>query len=606
MNEGQLNLARKWRAQKFDQIVGQDIAIKMIKNSLYRGQLFPVYLLWGLHGTGKTSLARVFAAAINCDGLPSFQQDPKTTTVPCLTCPSCVAMCAGKHPDFIEIDAASNTGVDQVRQIIEASSLLPLMGRKKIYLIDEAHMLSKAAFNAFLKILEEPPASALFMLATTDPQKIIETVRSRCFQLNLKAIDAPRLIDHMRFLCAQEAIFADDDALGIIAQETKGSVRDAINLLEQVRFAQGRVTRDAILKVLGYVDDDRLIELLQIVCRDQSPSLMQFLSATKLEHYSADYIWRRMLELVRMTIWASYGVSLPVSAEQSEKLTRLAKECQKDRLTIILDLFCSHERLFLKTTNKHLLLEMLLLKICRRNDSSNGPTMGSLPQQVAAKVIPEADADGFDDQAEGDEEDEDEEIIDEGKPQSSPPERKGAEPAAVSPTPESQKSPIADERWQKFLSHVNELNDPLLNSVFKHGSSINFDQSQKRIDVYFGKQFVFFSEWLESTKELWQSMLSEAYDCVIAFVPHFTVETVISPVVHEAVPVVQHAAASAARPKYAQSSSSQSSYAPYKKFNNNKPTNFSVRKTIVDVSDVNSWPTANLLLRYFPGVIREG
>ena len=603
MNEGQLNLARKWRAQKFDQIVGQDIAIKMIKNSLYRGQLFPVYLFWGQHGTGKTSMARVFAAAINCQALSSFKQDPKTTTVPCLTCPSCVAMLAGRHPDFIEIDAASNTGVDHVRQIIEAASLLPLMGHKKIYLIDEAHMLSKAAFNAFLKILEEPPASALFMLATTDPQKIIETVRSRCFQLNLKAIDAPRLIDHLRYLCAQEAIYADDDALGLIAQETKGSVRDAINLLEQVRFAQGRVSRDAILNVLGYVDDDRLLELLQFVCRDQSPALMQFLSATRLEQYSADYIWRRLLELVRMTIWASYGVSLPVSIEQSGKLTRLAKECLKDRLTIVLDLFCSHERLFLKTTNKHLLLEMLLLKICRRNDSSNGPTMGSLPQQVAATVIPETDLDEYEDH-EGDE-DEDDEIIDDGKAQVHDQEVKTMKPIAAKI--ESSKSVINDERWQKFLSHVNELNDPLLNSIFMHACSIGVDQSQQRIDVYFGKQFVFFSEWLESTKNLWQPLLSEAHGCLIAFVPHFTVDQVITPVVNESTPVTVPQAAHAAAPKYQpRQSGSPSSFGQYKKFNNNRQSNNSVRKAIVDVSDTNNWPMANLLLRYFPGIIREG
>ncbi len=605
MIEGQLNLARKWRAQKFDQIVGQDVAIKMIKNSLYRGQLFPVYLFWGQHGTGKTSMARVFAAAINCDGLSSFQQDPKTTSVPCLTCPSCIAMLAGKHPDFIEIDAASNTGVDHVRQIIEAASLLPLMGRKKIYLIDEAHMLSKSAFNAFLKILEEPPASALFMLATTDPQKIIETVRSRCFQLNLKAIDAPRLIDHMRFLCSQEAIFADDDALGLIAQETKGSVRDAINLLEQVRFAQGRVSRDAILKVLGYVDDDRLMALLQIVCHDQSPSLIHYLSASKLEQYSADYIWRRMLELVRMTIWASYGVSLSVGAQQSEKLTRLAKECQKDRLTIILDLFCSHERLFLKTTNKHLLLEMLLLKICRRNDSSNGPMMGSLPQQVAATVIPDEDADDYEDQQENDEDSDDDEIVNEGKSSSSPQEIKAPASQPVADNAhESSKLRIDDQRWLKFLSGVNELNDPLLNSIFKHGCSISFDKSQQRIDVSFGKQFVFFSEWLESTKELWQPLLSEAYGSSIAFVPHFTVEQVIAPVINESAVRVQPAAA--APHKYSTNSPNQVSYAAYKKFNSTKQVNKIVRKAIVDVSDVNNWPTANLLLRYFPGIIREG
>src|SRR5579871_3248756 len=173
-----LNLARKWRSKDFDHIIGQDVAVKMLKNSLYLGQLFPVYLFSGQRGCGKTSTARIFAMAVNCTSLSAFQKNPKTTAIPCLVCDSCVAMATGKHPDFIEIDAASHTGVDTIRTIIDASQLLPLMGSKKIYLIDEAHMLSKSSCNALLKILEEPPCSVLFMLATTDPQKIIETVRS--------------------------------------------------------------------------------------------------------------------------------------------------------------------------------------------------------------------------------------------------------------------------------------------------------------------------------------------------------------------------------------------------------------------------------------------
>lgn len=181
MNDMRLNLARKWRSKDFGSIIGQDLSVRMLKNTLYLGNFFPVYLFSGQRGCGKTTTARVFATAVNCDVLSDFQGEPKSHTIPCGLCPSCLEMRAGKHPDFIEIDAASHTGVDNVRQIIEASSLLPLMGKKKIYLIDEAHMLSKAAFNAFLKILEDPPGSVIFILATTDPQKIIETVRSRCF-----------------------------------------------------------------------------------------------------------------------------------------------------------------------------------------------------------------------------------------------------------------------------------------------------------------------------------------------------------------------------------------------------------------------------------------
>ena len=152
INQEQLNLARKWRSKNFDQIVGQDNSIKILKNSLYLDRLFPVYLFAGQRGCGKTTTARVFAAAINCERLEKFRVQPKDELLPCNECYSCTAILAGKHPDFIEMDAASHTGVENVRNIVDAATLLPVLGKKKIYLIDEAHMLSRAAFNAFLKI----------------------------------------------------------------------------------------------------------------------------------------------------------------------------------------------------------------------------------------------------------------------------------------------------------------------------------------------------------------------------------------------------------------------------------------------------------------------
>ena len=184
-----LNLARKWRPENFDQIIGQDIPIRMLKNGLYLKKFFPVYLFAGQRGCGKTTSARVFGAAINCENLELFQKNPKENSLPCLKCNSCQSMLQANHPDFIEIDAASHTGVENVRNILEACSYMPIFGRKKIYLIDEAHMLSKAAFNAFLKILEEPPSSVLFILATTELQKFPQTVLSRCFQIAFKAVD---------------------------------------------------------------------------------------------------------------------------------------------------------------------------------------------------------------------------------------------------------------------------------------------------------------------------------------------------------------------------------------------------------------------------------
>jgi len=163
-----LNLARKWRPKTFDDIVGQEISVRMLKNGLYLKKFFPVYLFAGQRGCGKTSTARVFASAINCQNLENFQNNPTSNKLPCLECESCKSMLQANHPDFIEIDAASHTGVENVRQILESCTYKPIFGQKKIYLIDEAHMLSKAAFNAFLKVLEEPPSSALFILATTE------------------------------------------------------------------------------------------------------------------------------------------------------------------------------------------------------------------------------------------------------------------------------------------------------------------------------------------------------------------------------------------------------------------------------------------------------
>jgi DNA polymerase-3 subunit gamma/tau len=272
-----LNLARKLRPQTFDTIIGQDISVRMLKNGLYLRKFFPVYLFAGQRGCGKTSTARVFATAINCHTLELFQQKPTQYPVPCLTCDSCHAMLHSQHPDFIEIDAASNTGVDNVRQIIETASYIPLSGRKKIYLIDEAHMLSKAAFNAFLKILEEPPVTVHFILATTELQKIPETVLSRCFQLTFNAINHDSLKTYLLKVCETENVRIDNAALDVLIDETDGSARDALNLLEQVRFSTDYVTIEALLMILGKVSTNVMVTLFEHIVDNKPQQVLQHL-----------------------------------------------------------------------------------------------------------------------------------------------------------------------------------------------------------------------------------------------------------------------------------------------------------------------------------------
>ena len=371
----QLNLTRKWRSKNFDHLVGQELTIKILKNGLYLGQFFPVYLFAGQRGCGKTSMARIFAAALNCSQLEAFQKNPKKSPVPCLTCPSCSAMAQGRHPDFFEIDAASHTGVDTIRTIIEASQLLPLMSPKKIYVIDEAHMLSKASCNALLKILEEPPQSVIFMLATTDPLKIIETVRSRCFQLLFKPIATDLLVNHLAHICQQEAISYEDNALELIVHETHGSARDAINLLEQVRFSSKTVNKNAVVLVLGHVHDEHLITIMMNMVQQNPADLIKFLHSIQFETFSADFIWNRLIELIREALLIKYDIKPTTFAAHADQLHALAQACPVSLFHTFLETLYLNEMSFLKTSSKHALLEIILLQLCQKKTDNESKTV---------------------------------------------------------------------------------------------------------------------------------------------------------------------------------------------------------------------------------------
>jgi DNA polymerase-3 subunit gamma/tau len=362
MEKTELNLTRKWRSKNFQEVIGQSLAIRILQNSLYLKQFFPVYLFAGQRGCGKTSTARIFAAAVNCARLAEFQQDPRKVSIPCLSCPSCLAMSKAQHPDFIEIDAASHTGVDNVRNIIDASSFLPLLSSKKIYLIDEAHMLSKAAFNAFLKILEEPPMSVIFILATTDMQKILETVKSRCFQIFFDPVDTQVITDHLEKICSVENIPADATGLAIIAQEAGGSVRDAINLLEQVRFATKKISKESVLSILGHIDESALFELFEKIVSQDVHELLQFCSSLEKYELSIEYLWAQLTELVYDAILIQYHlaarrfIDLPVDMKKSIEKISIAQ------LIRLFGILCSQEQNLARTTKKLRFLEMVLLQ----------------------------------------------------------------------------------------------------------------------------------------------------------------------------------------------------------------------------------------------------
>jgi len=247
-------IARKWRPQTFADVVGQDHVVRTLRNAIERQRIAHAYLFVGPRGTGKTSTARIFAKALNCTDGPKADFDPAD--------PACVSIAEGSHLDVIEIDGASNNGVEQVRDLRDTVQYAPAQGKFKVYIIDEVHMLSTAAFNALLKTLEEPPAHVKFVFATTDPQKVLPTIVSRCQRFDLKPIPSALIAQRLRLISDKEKVKVSNEALACIARMADGGMRDAQSILDQmISFCGSDITEPDVLDVYGLVSAERIAEL---------------------------------------------------------------------------------------------------------------------------------------------------------------------------------------------------------------------------------------------------------------------------------------------------------------------------------------------------------
>jgi DNA polymerase III subunit gamma/tau len=355
-----LVLARKYRPQTFEQVVEQAHITRTLTNAISTGRVAHAILFSGPRGTGKTTVARLLAKAMNCKEGP--------TPEPCNVCRSCAEITAGHAVDVFEIDGASNNSVDQIRELRENIKYMPAHSAFKIYIIDEVHMLSTAAFNALLKTLEEPPSHVMFMFATTEPHKIPITILSRCQRHDFRRISLASISNHMAWICAQEGFESSEQSLGLIAREAGGSLRDALSLLDQIMAsAQGKMTHEQVLDILGVIDRKMIYDLATAILAADIPAVLDLLDDIYDRGHDMKKLYADLLEHFRNLLVAAIGqkvdklVDLP--AGEIEQLMQQAGQVSHGALNQIFDLLFREELNVRLSPQPKLALEMALIRL---------------------------------------------------------------------------------------------------------------------------------------------------------------------------------------------------------------------------------------------------
>jgi DNA polymerase-3 subunit gamma/tau len=392
-------LARKWRPRNFTEMVGQEHVVRALSNALDSDRLHHAYLFTGTRGVGKTTLARIFAKSLNCE--------TGVTSRPCGECSACREIDEGRFVDLLEVDAASKTGVDDTRELLDNVPYAPVRGRFKVYLIDEVHMFSGHSFNALLKTLEEPPPHVKFVLATTDPQKVPVTVLSRCLQFNLKRLPPDQIATQFRDILAAESVKFDEEALNTLALAADGSMRDGLSLLDQaLAFGAGEVRAEEVRAMLGVVATDRLPEMVDAVHRGDAAAALQLVA--DMADFAPDFggLLRDLVQLLQRVAVIQQVPDAGQSAwGQFEALQRLALALPPEDVQLYYQIALAGQRDLPLAPDERGGFEMLVLRMLafRPDDSPSGlrdtgaatqatPRPAQQVERAAPKSPPRADA----------------------------------------------------------------------------------------------------------------------------------------------------------------------------------------------------------------------
>ncbi len=372
-------LARKWRPRNFASLVGQEHVVRALTHALEQQRLHHAYLFTGTRGVGKTTLARILAKALNCE--------TGITATPCGVCSACTEIDSGRFVDLIEIDAATNTGIDNMRELQDNAVYAPTRGRFKVFVIDEVHMLSKAAFNSMLKTFEEPPEHIKFILATTDPQKIPVTVLSRCLQFNLKQMPREAIYAHLGHILEQEKTAAEPAALRLIAQAAQGSMRDALSLLDQaIAYAGGKVSEEAVRAMLGAIDQGYLFRLLDALALQDIKAMLAVAGEMESRSLSFDSALQDLATLLHQLALAqgapeALGQDLP----ERERILALAQQFDAEELQLYYQIALHGRRDLPLAPDEYAGFSMSLMRMLAFRPVDAGSAVAALP----AKKKPE-------------------------------------------------------------------------------------------------------------------------------------------------------------------------------------------------------------------------
>ena len=371
--------ARKYRPMTFDTVVGQSALTTTLKNAVKSGKLAHAYLFCGPRGVGKTTCARIFAKAINC-------QNPTADGEACNECESCQSFNEQRSLNIFELDAASNNSVEHIKTLMEQTRIPPQLGRYKVFIIDEVHMLSTAAFNAFLKTLEEPPAHVIFILATTEKHKILPTILSRCQIYDFERMTIRNTVDHLKHVADQEGITYEEQALAVIAEKADGGMRDALSIFDQAAsFCQGNITYEKVIEDLNVLDAENYFQIIDLAVANKVSDIMVLLNNVINKDFDGGLLIQGLAKHVRNVLMAKDPQTLPlleVSDQQRQRYQEQAKHCETRFLYQALKLMNQCDINYRQSSNKRLLVELTLIEIAQITQPDDDASAGRRPRRL--------------------------------------------------------------------------------------------------------------------------------------------------------------------------------------------------------------------------------